>query len=525
MPDHPCDKFSRWRKFSFVRNDLTQSMSRSIRVKGNGPYVLYFDGNYRTTVDNFWIEKNDTYKFDSEFDYTICQNPEERIGGALYIRLQDNKCVKAENPQVNGNGQQSNIEYVLDLPNTIEVIDSDFGGEEFILPSALNDNICNNIPAVPEIGDGLVFGRLDATTWLQFDPRLNLKTNTPTSPISDGGKIEMQNSGGTTSCSNVPRSFLNEDGCTLSSDACKSSSSSSDFQIVLDNTSITQLYNLSNRYVYGMQGLYVVDQTDKSDYPWKLSHPCTPSLRSRWQVKDMNNCKATALLSGTNNTLVKLLSKSTDRNEYIRDIYFPAEGTSCNITDTDPEIDIIVDGQCWQRVHEDYLSIYDLTYWVKKHPGGSFHITKWKNSNTPAFIVFPNAHQNNGHSMDRWYNNKNKFPYIGRFGDSLRIRDLPNELRTRKLLKFYQDASNEDNSNVLTCGSPGEIENEAAKGFVFDVDNGFQTGYWSVRENKQNSWIMASINAKDQLRQRVAWALSQVCFIIINFQLLIMKHN
>ena len=29
-----------------------------------------------------------------------------------------------------------------------------------------NNNICYNIPAVPDIGDGLVFGWLDSTAWL-----------------------------------------------------------------------------------------------------------------------------------------------------------------------------------------------------------------------------------------------------------------------------------------------------------------------------------------------------------------------
>ena len=123
--------------------------------------------------------------------------------------------MKAENPQINGTGYLSNVVYTLDLPNTLEMIDAAFGGEEFILSSALNDAICNNIPTAPELGDALVFGLLQGSNWLQFDPRLNLKENTPTSPISDGGKREMQDSGGTTACSNAPRSFLDEDSCML----------------------------------------------------------------------------------------------------------------------------------------------------------------------------------------------------------------------------------------------------------------------------------------------------------------------
>jgi len=59
-------------------------------------------------------------------------------------------------------------------------------------------------------------------------------------------------------------------------------------------------------------------------------------MRSRRQVKTMNNCNPTALMCGTNSSLFKLLSESIDPNEFIGDVYF-SEGMICDITNTDPK--------------------------------------------------------------------------------------------------------------------------------------------------------------------------------------------
>jgi hypothetical protein len=112
--------------------------------------------------------------------------------------------------------------------------------------------------------------------------------------------------------------------------------------------------------------------------------------------------------------------------------------------------------------------------------------------------------------MDRWANNYHKFTYVGRRGDHLKIRDLPNELRTEALTSFYDQEVNGVSGGILVCGSPGEVSNEKQYGFYFDVDNSYQTGYWGAGDNRRHSWIMLSLSAQDQLRQRVAWAFAQV---------------
>ena len=93
-----------------------------------------------------------------------------------------------------------------------------------------------------------------------------------------------------------------------------------------------------------------------------MDHPCTPGLRSRWEPKDIAGCIPTALYSETTASLSKLISESEDSNPYIRDIFFPGEGIFCNPFDTEPEIEINVDGECWKRVHEEDMSVFDVSY-------------------------------------------------------------------------------------------------------------------------------------------------------------------
>jgi len=111
--------------------------------------------------------------------------------------------------------------------------------------------------------------------------------------------------------------------------------------------------------------------------------------------------------------------------------------------------------------------------------------------------------------MDRWYNNYQKFTFIGRFGDYIRIRDLPNEFRTEAVTSFYD---NDTGSSIsFTCGSPGEVSNNPVSGLTFDLENnGYVSGGYDTGSNRQNVWYMISLSASDQLRQRVAWSLAQV---------------
>jgi hypothetical protein len=126
---------------------------------------------------------------------------------------------------------------------------------------------------------------------------------------------------------------------------------------------IETLHDITGQYVYGVLGLPVVDFQNTA-----LESPCTPGLRSRWEINNAADCpNPTALGTQTNATLFKLLSQSADMNAHVRDINFPISGFSCTAADTDSlaNVEIVVGSTCYKRVHPEHLSVYDMTYWSK----------------------------------------------------------------------------------------------------------------------------------------------------------------
>lgn len=118
--------------------------------------------------------------------------------------------------------------------------------------------------------------------------------------------------------------------------------------------------------------------------------------------------------------------------------------------------------------------------------------------------------------MANWENNWHKFTYIGRFGDSLLLDDLPTNLRTAAVTNYFDDTSDADDSQMLVtvCGSPGEVGNNRDEGFQFDVSGGYRTVEWNRSRNRKYVWIMLALQGADQLRQRVAWALAQILVVV-----------
>ena len=362
---------------SFVRNDYVWHVEKKLRIidlgsSGNGPFKLELNRWTRTVVDKLEIENDgySNYTFDPAYVYELCGNPEDNmINGRLYIRLEPDNvdedrgpCITVRNPLVNLDGYESIVSNILNLPDDLLPIDQQWNSDEDLvlqLQTSLFDNPlfsskCANLPVVPEQGDEPIFGKLSDGTWLIFDPRLDSLSNALASPREDGGKAEFKASGGDTYCSNVPRTFLNEDQCKVSSDACRPSSNSQ-VNILLDNSTLAALNNLTGRYTYAIKGLLV-----KYD-GIVLDHPCTPDLRSRWLRKNITDCDPTDLYENTNQSLTELLSNSGDRNPYFIDVTFPEEGLICEASDTEPEIEIEVDGVCWRRVHDEYMSVFDVS--------------------------------------------------------------------------------------------------------------------------------------------------------------------
>ena len=160
-----------------------------------------------------------------------------------------------------------------------------------------------------------------------------------------------------------------------------------------------------------------------------------------------------------------------------------------------------------------------MTYWVDHHPGGAYKIMKWSENNG-TILVYPSLLPRRPHGMSNWNNNWKKFSYIGRFGDYLRIGDLPNDLRSEEVTNYFDPSEEGDDSKILVCGSPGEVSSNRDQGFYFDVRNDYVTSSLSISRSRKYVWAMIAMSASDQLRQRVAWALAQVCSFLSFFVIL-----
>ena len=157
-----------------------------------------------------------------------------------------------------------------------------------------------------------------------------------------------------------------------------------------------------------------------------------------------------------------------------------------------------------------------MTYWVGKHPGGAEKIEKWS-LNNGTYLIYPSLLERRPHGMANWNNNWQKFTYVGRFGDMLRLGDLPNDLREEEVIDYFNPSANDLDSKMLVCGSPGETSNDKSTGFTFDANTGYTTVGWDTSHNRKYVWIMLALSSPDQLRQRVSWAMCQVSFVTFPF--------
>ncbi len=273
-------------------------------------------------------------------------------------------------------------------------------GGDYILTNGLSEPLCDELSDVMEELDAPVFGMLEDGSWLQFDPMMILETNTLESPLPDGGGLVRSLTGQTTRCSNVPRTFLNEESCTLSdsSMAC-GSVGAPNLMIPLNAENIMDLHLLTGQYVYAIDGLPLIDH-----YNTAQPSVCTVNERSRWEIIDGSLCPSdTPMGPTTKATLTSLLlSKSDDPNPKLRDITF-GKNSECNSDDSDlVEVDLVIDGVCYRRVHKEHLSVYDFSYWALDdtpgaHPGNMIAmmggrlnpIQKWMDIDNSTILVYP----------------------------------------------------------------------------------------------------------------------------------------
>lgn len=385
-----------------------------------------------------------------------------------------------------------------------------------------------------------------------YDPRIKLLDNTLASPIN----LESTSvSGDQWTCPIIaptaPKTFLNEDTCVIAHGCYPDQYSDTEFELNAEN--IRQFYRAGNNFVYAVDSLPLDPKDD----------PCnTPSWKhNRWRKLESDGgggCSAhggaSELDASTVLVFESVFNRSTDANPFVKDTVLTRdEQTLCTANVTPAEtsdgklegvrLEIrwkngveLAEAECWVHTNKNSLDVYDFSRWAMHHGGndettGFFPIKKVA-LDGEAVLHFPAWH-----SLDRWTGNSNAdwraltFAF-GRVGDVIKFDDLPRPIRSAGFAEAVgiTVSPNQDQGWIEMCGSPGEVANNPTLGnrWWFGKEKRNNVGAYNQQEllqnfksdkgtnQKQKVFNEITIFAPDQLRQRVAWALSQT-FVVAEF--------
>jgi len=181
-------------------------------------------------------------------------------------------------------------------------------------------------------------------------------------------------------------------------------------------------------------------------------------------------------------------------------------------------------GVCFQHVHSDTLNVVDATYWAAEsaHPGNAAAADGGRPNPIKLFaeqgsttLLYP-AH----HPISRWDDSRRHLQVVGRLGDTVDFLSLSASLQTQSLAERVGAlAVNGSTSHGFeVCGSVGESGNNPLLGHKYKMSTSGQTdATFSDADRsmyppaaKTAVWTTVALTSNDQLRQRVAWALSQI---------------
>eukprot|EP00933_Yihiella_yeosuensis_P021713 TRINITY_DN1715_c0_g1_i2.p1 TRINITY_DN1715_c0_g1~~TRINITY_DN1715_c0_g1_i2.p1 ORF type:complete len:1866 (-),score=308.01 TRINITY_DN1715_c0_g1_i2:397-5517(-) len=331
-----------------------------------------------------------------------------------------------------------------------------------------------------------------AGRFYRLESRLELLQNTLDAPASSGSW-----SGG--QCPSVAKTFLNEKGCKLLPGCLPLGSQNVHFELTATN--LAKFFTIGGRYVYAVTGLR------------PSASPC--GVLSRWKKLDCNTdtCVVTSLPAADADTIVNTLQSEVAQG-WLRDVQ-----PSCAAASVAAGSVVQVGSDFFKHVHLDEYNVFDFSDWVVAHPGGRDKIKQWTSKG--YILEFPSWHP-----MDRWESGPApgaiRPGFVGKFQASISYESLPQPLQTADLATALGAQSLQGAADFSeVCGSPGEVANEPAEGYHFsfyhgpdDFDEFFDfvsENYWNHdKRGKTTVWLAKALHAKDQLRQRVAWALSQI---------------
>jgi hypothetical protein len=473
---------------------------------------------------------------------------EEQLGGQMYVALPSGNTNRIFFDDVQGNPPVRLEEFPVGAVNldtrSTPVMASIYTEEDQVLQ--LGSGIITDCGPFDPTGlpEQVVVGATNTTGDIQYwihTPTFKLLQNDLTQPLHDGGKAAVDvTKKGTYDryealCSTVERTFLNEDTCFLSDTACASTALVDDVAVPLTVTNFEVIFNATGgggngtdtRYVYRIENL-------KQDSSY-VDYPCEDGARSRWVKTD--NCTDYVMVDqATSDVFSYLISQrsSTDPNLYIRDVLMPntnINGLECHPDDVSKfDFKVLVGGDCWENTHPDNYQVYDMTYWTTNH-NGNRQLDNFYPIYRPAtlygtFVLrYPNSHRD---VMFRWHANKANFINVGRYGDTVNLREMPAELQRDEIAAEFCNGEYLCGLNkeapkgpFLVCGSSFEVANDHSEdagtigrgGFDMTTQYNSTTSQENLFDQLETTWLEIAMYAPDQLRQRVAWALSQILVI------------
>ena len=512
-----CSVGSRWHAYAFARLDVGKTLVATL-VSAGATYQLSLDGVVRSEVAASAFTASALTA-----PYVIC-SVEERLGGKMSLGSActagalTNPSIAFTTPPASSSllatFASSDASFAPASPEAVpdtRYLERVPSGEVLVATAISNPSAC---AALDDASTDLFmsFGG----TFYRHDQRLSLLTNTLASPVSDA-------SGASTvmACPTAPKTFVNRATCVGATTCAPTAYASKLFQ--LNASTLRLFYTHANRVVYDIAGLRLEDPEDRD--------PCG-GVETRWKRSSGACTSDTSLDSDSRSAIVAALQNATaDSNPDVRDITVSCGSGGGGGSAKGARLTVASD--CWTHVHHDLMSVFDFTLWASEHPGSSDARKANRRNPIEAFaaaggttLSYPSHHL-----MSDWANHRNKaasrlyFTYVGRLGDQVDFKDLPSFMQSPEMASVLGAMSSGGGSpSREACGSPGEEANEPSYGNVYEIYQSYEKlAYadrrleWLTAHNVENAkamaWTMVSLQAADQLRQRMAWSLSQLLVV------------
>jgi len=515
----PCDVKSRWSRYIFSNSDVGGSFTTT-------PGSLTVTTMYGTKSTELGITPCDSA---GAPPYNICgvENTGEDFGGLVYYG-EDCSC------------QMANLNITLTTPPPGDIVDSS-GDLVDLTPPVVGAALLNTVdddcvPLSHAKSYAYMKKRNSDDHWYLYDPRQRLHDNDSSSSPPTNGM-----------CESVQKTFLNAHSCVPAAKECSPRMYTRDVEIILTPELLRKYFTLSGMPVHYMTGLRL-DEEKKNQLAYSDAAVCESKRATRW-LREVGACGGDEtpvggdLDSTTKAFLAKQLNASSanENNDQLTVIDIPVakDEDDCVLAKAGVKITVEEGDKtyCYEQVHEHTHNVYDFTAWSASHPGNVQARDGFRSNpiDRKAWVEgVTEFHFPSWHEMSNWSTHQRSTSMfsqwkIGKLYEKINFADLPTFAQTAEIAAEVGSTITADRVDDYyeSCGSPYEVANDPAKGarytltseekdqvkFASNELDQYMGGGSFAQNGKSQVWLNKVLKGDDQLRQRVAWALSQI-FVI-----------